>query len=103
MQVIWGFRTSKLLVSKSFQAISSRRQHSIALPKANHVSIEITHSLLESNLHKPCEIIPQISLTLKYTWQLRAGDKTLKELGRLLKFVSGFPGSPSGFVKWSTS
>ena len=27
----------------------------------------------------------------------------MKEFGRLLKFVSGTPGTPSGVVKWSTS
>lgn len=38
-----------------------------------------------------------------HTTQVRAGDRTLNEFGRLLKFVSGTPGMPSGVVKWSTS
>lgn len=37
------------------------------------------------------------------TTHVRAGDSTLKEFGRPLKFVSGTPGIPSGDVKWSTS
>lgn len=35
----------------------------------------------------------------KHTTHVRAGESTLKELGRLLKFVSGTPGTPSGVVK----
>lgn len=38
-----------------------------------------------------------------HTTQVRAGERTLKELGRLLKFVLGTPGIPSGDVKWSMS
>jgi len=34
-----------------------------------------------------------------HTTQVRAGERTLNELGRLLKFVSGTPGMPSGDVK----
>jgi hypothetical protein len=37
------------------------------------------------------------------TRHVRGGNNILKEFGRLLKFVSGFPGTPSGEVKWSTS
>lgn len=37
------------------------------------------------------------------TTHVRGGQRTLKELGRLLKFVSGTPGTPSGLVKWSAS
>jgi hypothetical protein len=49
-----------------------------------------------------------IYVNLKYneielTTHVRAGESTLKELGRLLKFVSGTPGIPSGDVKWSAS
>lgn len=38
-----------------------------------------------------------------HTTHVRGGESILKELGRLLKFVSGTPGIPSGDVKWSTS
>jgi hypothetical protein len=37
-----------------------------------------------------------------HTTHVRGGESILKELGRLLKFVSGTPGIPSGDVKWST-
>lgn len=39
----------------------------------------------------------------RHTTHVRAGARTLKELGRLLKFVSGTPGIPSGLVKWLAS
>ena len=40
---------------------------------------------------------------MNITTQVRGGERTLNEFGRLLKFVSGTPGTPSGDVKWSTS
>lgn len=40
---------------------------------------------------------------VNHTTHVRGGESTLKELGRLLKFVSGTPGIPSGDVKWSAS
>jgi hypothetical protein len=33
------------------------------------------------------------------TTQVRGGERILNELGRLLKLVSGTPGTPSGDVK----